>query len=95
MSGGSYNYLCHAMRDGNLSQYEGEMQRMAARLRELGHPEAADGTDIVLSVLDAAERAAMALEDVWHAVEWLDSNDSDEEAVAEAVEAYREKRQRP
>lgn len=86
MSGGSYSYLyCHV---NGLDQQRGDVKAMAERLEGGGYYAAARSTRDVLRFLDAAERAAKALEDVWHAVEWADSGDSSEERVREAVAAF-------
>jgi hypothetical protein len=86
VSGGSYDYLCwHA---GELSSRRGTVKAMAERLEKSGYREAARATRDVLCLLGGAERAARALEDVWHAVEWADSGDSGEDAVRKAVETF-------
>jgi hypothetical protein len=62
---------------------------MARRLEESGYFAAARATRTVLQLLDAAEDGAQALEDVWAAVEWVDSGDSSEGAIRSAVEKFR------
>ena len=86
MSGGSYNYLC--WHSNGLDQQRGDIAGMAGRLESSGYYAAARSTRDVLRFLDAAERAAKALEDVWHAVEWADSGDSSEEQVSQAAAAF-------
>jgi hypothetical protein len=86
MSGGSYDYLCwHA---DDLSARRGDVKAMADRLEKSGYYAPARATRNVLLLVDAAERAARALEDVWHAVEWADSGDSLEGRVADAVREF-------
>ncbi len=86
MSGGSYNYLyCHVR---GLEEQREDIERMARRLEASGYYAPARATRNVLVLLDGAERAAQALEDVWHAVEWADSGDYGEHQVAAAVEAF-------
>lgn len=86
VSGGSYNYLCwHADR---LQEQRGDLGSMEHRLQSSGYYAAARATRDVIRFLDAAERAANALEDVWHAVEWADSGDSSEDRVREAVAKF-------
>lgn len=86
MSGGSYNYLyCHV---SGLEEQRGDIEHMARRLESSGYFAAARATRNVLMLLDGAERAARALEDVWRAVEWADSGDSLEESVRKAAEAF-------
>jgi hypothetical protein len=86
MSGGSYNYLC--WHSSGLGQQRGDIKAMAERLESGGYFAAARSTRDVLRLLDGAERAAQALEDVWHAVEWADSGDSSEDRVRGAVAAF-------
>jgi hypothetical protein len=93
MSGGSYNYLC--FKDGH--QYldiPGDLEDMAARLAKLGWAEdAAAETEELLLILRQCEVRAQAridrLRDIWHAVEWWDSQDSGPEEVRAALDAYR------
>lgn len=86
MSGGSYNYLyCHVR---GLEEQRADIEKMAARLEASGYFAAARSTRDVLYLLDGAEQAAQALEDVWHTVEWADSGDSGEDQVRAAVEKF-------
>jgi hypothetical protein len=86
MSGGSYNYLyCYV---NGLEEQRGDIEAMAERLESSSYYAAARATRNVLILLDSAQRAAGALEDVWRAVEWADSGDSGEDAVKKAVEAF-------
>lgn len=87
MSGGSYDYLC--WNTDNLSARRGTVAQMAERLEKGGYYEAARATRNVLLLLDGAEQAAQALSDVWHAVEWTDSNDSSEDAVVKAAAEFK------
>lgn len=83
MSGGSYNYLyCHVT---GLDGRQEDIARMGRRLQESGYYAAARATRDVLRMLEAAERVAQSLEDVWHAVEWADSGDYGEDQVREVV----------
>lgn len=83
MSGGSYDYLCWNTDD--LGRRRGHVHAMGERLEELGYPAAARATRDVLYLLDGAERAARALSDVWHAVEWLDSGDYGDDSARKAI----------
>ena len=86
MSGGSYNYLyCHV---NGLDQQRDDIEAMARRLEAGGYYAPARATRDVLRMLDAAERIAATLEDVWGAVEWVDSGDSGEKRIAEATEKF-------
>lgn len=85
MSGGSYNYLCHAI----LSEHTDNLRRMYDRLRELEQKKAArreeskayglaaDATGRILAALDVPD----ALSAVWYAVEWRDSCDWGEDQM--------------
>jgi hypothetical protein len=86
MSGGSYDYLyCHV---NGLEAQRGDIERMARRLEAGGYYAAARSTRDVLRMLDAAERIAHSLHDVWHAAEWVDSCDWGEDQLLEAVEKF-------
>jgi len=83
VSGGSYHYLyCHV---SGLEKQRDDIERMARRLEASGYYGPARATRNVLVLLDGAELAAQALEDVWAAVEWADSGDSGEDQVAAAA----------
>ena len=86
MSGGSYDYLCWNLDELSTRRYA--VHQMAERLEKSGYYAAARSTRDVLRLLDGAERAAKALEDVWHEVEWADSGDCGEERVRVAVEKF-------
>jgi hypothetical protein len=95
VSGGSYNYAYHRVpeliQDAlDMLTGHGEEQGIARRLWEL-----APGSR---AAIDAAAGAALlqgaledfnGLQDVLHAVEWLDSADYGEDQVAAAVAEYR------
>ena len=86
MSGGSYDYLyCHV---NGLERQRGDIERMARRLEASGYYAPARSTRDVLRMLDAAERIARSLTDVWQAAEWVDSSDWGEEQLREAVEGF-------
>jgi hypothetical protein len=86
MSGGSYDYLCWNTHE--LSNRRGMVEAMAKRLEKSGYREAARATRNVLYLLDGAQQAADALADVWHAVEWADSGDSDEDRVRQEIAKF-------
>lgn len=86
MSGGSYNYLCFNTYE--LEHRSTELQDMERRLTASGYYAAARATRNVILFLECAHRAAQALEDVWHAVEWADSCDYSEEQVVKAVKKF-------
>lgn len=94
MSGGSYNYLCHADAE-KLTEKTGDLQSMADRLAGLGYAEdAAKETQQLLLIVRQYENRANAIIDrlskVWRAVEWWDSSDSGEDSVKNALDEYRE-----
>ncbi|MDQ0791979.1 hypothetical protein [Streptomyces sp. B1I3] len=95
MSGGSYNYLyCHV---SGLETQRGDIEAMRDRLAGLeadripGAARAARLTRYVLIHLDLAEQKAQELTDVWHAIEWWDSNDYGEDDVREALAEWWDK----
>lgn len=88
MSGGSYEYLYSAAENDTLESHREELERMRARLAELGATRAAWRTGEVIRLLDAAKADARQLEQVWHAVEWWDSCDWGEEQVREVLGNY-------
>ncbi|MFH9579122.1 hypothetical protein ACH4MO_14125 [Streptomyces globisporus] len=94
MSGGSYNYLYAAADLEDLQARRFDLEEMANRLAGLGYAQdAARETEELLVLFRQWEtRAAVRmrrLTDVWHAVEWWDSNDSSETRVHEALAKYR------
>ncbi|MFD6490682.1 hypothetical protein [Streptomyces sp. NPDC060188] len=94
MSGGSYNYLCHAFDLDDLLERRHSLREMADRLAGLGYAEdAAKETEELLVLLNQWGVRAMVrknrLAEVWKAVEWWDSSDRSEKGVHEALAAYR------
>jgi hypothetical protein len=83
VSGGSYNHLYSRL---DSSQFDApiatDIRRMGERLLASGYADAAAAT---LEILRLAE----SLTDVWQAVEWADSNDGNEDDVADAVGEWR------
>lgn len=95
MSGGSYNYLFQA-EAGELFEF-GRRDRLADmrdRLTGLGYPDVAARVAAIIAAMGDYERQVDALmspvKDVMQAVEWLDSNDYEEDQVREAVVEYRD-----
>lgn len=92
MSGGHYNYL--SIQDTeDLHKYLDELANIARRLYELGHLDAAMETAFVRQQIVSHHQiifnSQQRLKDVWQALEWLDSGDGDETAVAVAFNEYR------
>lgn len=83
MSGGSFNYLCYKVNDGDLP--ESTIEEMAKWLRLKGKISAADKTERVLFHLKQARCVAEELESVWHAAEWWCSGDYGEDQLDEAI----------
>ncbi|MDX3324767.1 hypothetical protein PV405_08810 [Streptomyces sp. ME02-6979-3A] len=96
MSGGSYNYL-YAHPQGDLEARRGSIEAMRDRLAGLeaegvpGAARAARLTRYVLIHLDLAEAKAQELAEVWHAIEWWDSNDYGEDDVHKTLAEWQEK----
>ena len=95
MSGGSYNYLCHASADELMNKVS-DLNDMVDRLSGLGYAEdaARETLELLLTVRQFETRLTVMtdrLSNVWRAVEWLDSCDSDESSVKNALDDYRGK----
>lgn len=93
MSGGSYNYLCHAEAE-TLVNYTVELQEMADRLAGLGYADdaARETQELLLTIRQCQNRIksiADRMSGVWRAVEWWDSCDTSEDSVKSALEKYR------
>ncbi|WP_280422809.1 hypothetical protein [Nocardia carnea] len=94
MSGGRYNHLYRQEPDELLGL--GRVEDLTAirdRLIELGASDIATEVDEILSAITAfqekAGRQMTKLGDVLQAVEWLDSNDWDEDQVKEVIGRFR------
>lgn len=95
MSGGSYDYLYISSSLDELLDKRRALQEMADRLEGLdevqfpGVTAAARETAYVLNLIRAWETHVVArvalVSDVWHAVEWWDSNDYSADQVREAL----------
>lgn len=95
MSGGSYNYLCHAGDLDGLWAKRGSLDEMAERLAGLGYArDAALETEELVTLLRQWDVRATArisrLAGVWKAIEWWDSCDYGEDDVRETLAQYRE-----
>jgi hypothetical protein len=84
VSGGSHNYLYSA--DLSWNSRNDDLEAMAARLEELGVPDAAEQTRALLA---PELPQSSPLRDLWHAVEWTDSGDWGDDQLAEAVASWR------
>lgn len=89
MSGGSYNYLCHAAGDAHdLTGKSSELEPMAARLEGLGYHRAAADTRALVEVIRALETLSAPLANCWENIEWWDSCDRGEDDARKAAQAY-------
>jgi len=84
MSGGTYNYLCLL----NASELFGnidELDKMYERLVELGYINAANETKNIIELYNSVNSKMGGLQQVWRAIEWLDSGDSGVEEITAAI----------
>jgi hypothetical protein len=90
MSGGSFNYLCHAVGDAeNLAARRIDMQEMADQLDSMTSGKlAARRTREVLALLTGLELLSVPLEGVWQAVEWWRSCDYSERQALVALAEF-------
>lgn len=96
MSGGSYNYLyLRSLREVIDSS---EVAEMAQRLAQLGYHDVANETRLFLSetswMLRFLEARRAAVENVWRAVERVDSSDDGQAELGAAIAGYRAARER-
>ncbi|WP_435279299.1 hypothetical protein [Streptomyces sp. 1222.5] len=94
MSGGSFNYLCHAWDLSDIVTKQGDLQEMAEALAALGYAQdAARETEELLVILRQWEvRTSVRLDrlrEVWKAMEWWQSCDSSEDRFKKALNEYR------
>ena len=88
MSGGSYNYLCHAD-SSDIGNSTEDLQKMSNRLIELGFPDVATDTQSVLNHLKEISNIIDKISEVWKSVEWMDSGDWGIEDVYIEIAEYR------
>lgn len=94
MSGGSFNYLCHATCAEDIVEKRYYLEQMAEELeRRPGMEDAAVETRRLLLDLQAFDVRVQAttkrIGDLWHAVEWQRSSDYGQEQVDTALAKYR------
>lgn len=89
MSGGSYNYLCHA-HAGEIFNHESDIESMADRLKPIC-PEAAAKTRAIMAKRAEVQAMIDEMTDLWRAVEWTDSCDCSESDLVEAIEKWKAK----
>lgn len=92
MSGGSFDYLCHADATELFSKRD-ELRRMVEALSSMGYKDAASETEEILLILRHFEARLGArvdrLSKVWKAVEWLYSGDWSAAQLDEEIAEYR------
>jgi hypothetical protein len=84
MSGGSYNYLCHAD-SSDIGFKTEELKDMANRLAELGFTEEANETKDILEHINKTDSMISEITNLWKAIEWMDSGDWGIEEVKEEI----------
>lgn len=95
MSGGSYDYLEFSLSSDPSDAFKrvDDLERMQARLAELGYgPESSEMGELVMiikQVLLVVEARVEALAPIMRAVEWLDSGDSVDEDLLNAIKKHR------
>lgn len=92
MSGGSYNYLCTKDVD-ELTPHNDDLAHMIERLDGIGWATAAAANtravrDKLRAFHDEIQALLTDLEPVWHAVEWRDSGDWDDDQLRAALVRY-------
>jgi hypothetical protein len=87
MSGGSFNYLCHAAGDAaELAVRRQELEDMAIALEALDDGKAAArATRDVIRALATVDRLSADLDGPWQALEWWYSNDYSKRQAHEAL----------
>lgn len=98
MSGGSFEYLYRREAYELLSEFQFEMvESMALELAKADGGDAAIATWELIGALKTIKRTLIdldvsteALREVWHAMEWWQSNDIGEDGFEKALATYRE-----
>lgn len=96
MSGGSYEYLC--FKDAaDLLEASEQLRAMADRLKGVGHADdAARETEDIIATVEQFQESLNAritrISEVWRAVEWWDSGDTNENHLHHALKEYRIKK---
>jgi len=92
MSGGSYDYLYSKDID-NLIYMDDTIKQMTESLLEHDAVDAAKETYELLQIIKQfrarTDVITQRLRNIWHAREWVDSNDCEEEHFAEELKKYR------
>lgn len=93
MSGGSFDYLCYKGELEEILTHRYELNKMIERLTELGYKDAAKEAEKMLLTLDQFETRFEAmwerLQNIFWAVEWMDSGDTGIEEVNKQIKKYR------
>lgn len=91
MSGGSFHYLSSAQTLCDRADDVREITRELARIHEK-HPEASTAlaaSAVVANLMAEAQRWALLLEKVWHAVEWFVSGDIGEDELLKVLREFK------
>lgn len=87
MSGGSYHHLWSQLDTCDQINFW-DLESMRNRLNELAPGSAAARDTAALHAYLAALRGYSALTQVWHDIEWFDSNDYSEDQARERIKEY-------
>lgn len=89
MSGGSWDYLCHADYSDSLASRVDDMYEMADRLAAEGAIDAARDTRAFADRCRVPSEIPKELRQIWKEVEWCDSCDSSRDELREAIKRYK------
>jgi hypothetical protein len=93
MSGGSFDYL-YSQDISKLLYQRWDLHDMIGALKSLGYEDAAKASEAFETAMDEAlsnlEKLRSPLVEVWRAVEWCVSGDTNEDDVAKAIKEWRQ-----
>ena len=94
MSGGSFNYLCHAIDLEELLHRQGDLEQMADFLAELGYADdvATETRRMVTDLRRVSNRLEQEMEGlrgIWRSAEWWQSSDTSEDDFKETLAKWR------
>lgn len=94
VSGGSFNYLCHAFDLEDIRSKQGDLQHMIDFLAGLGYADdaARESAELLMLMRQWDIRAQVIikrLSEVWKSAEWWQSCDSSEESFKATLIEYR------
>lgn len=98
MSGGSFNYLCHKDASELVNELDGDLKRMIEELAALPDADTALAQTVLVRALLQRAVAQVdqivnknGLSEVWRAVEWWRSGDSDQDGAIYSAKKFEEK----